>query len=366
AVDLARVGRTFNSPEGRFEIGQRDPSGPHEIEILADGFPPTSFKDVVPLTKESDEEPVFALERGRVLEGIVVDGESGAPLEGIRVQASASEHAASIIPRDWDPFRQVLGARDTLTDRDGRFTFDETEPLHILVRAKGRQSFYLAPDDRARYTIPQGLLLVPLSRGEILEGVVLGPERPLAGVEVKIARRTESGRKGDAAFEIHGSATSDADGRFAFHDLAPGEHRLTTKRRPEKPDDRFEVEFRTFVDVVSGERASVELPVDRGSITLEGAVEGMDETESLFVEVTLRPVDDEGVAREIFFKTYKDWSFRYHCPDLAPGRYKVLANYWAEGGERTVELAPIELREGASASTASIDIATARAPEATR
>jgi RNA polymerase sigma-70 factor (ECF subfamily) len=347
SVDDAEIGRSFTSLEGRFTLDRLDPGGPYGVQILADGYPGRLFEAIVASPESSEDERVFALSLGRRLEGSIVDPVTGLGLAGVRVQASASEIADGIVPRDWDPYRRLLDVLVTTTDDAGRFSFVETDPLRLLVSSPGRRTVFVPPPERARYDDGTGKLRIPVERGERLEGIVGPEDRPKSGVEVVIERivAVSDDAHSEPRVERHGVRTSDARGRVVWDDLEPGDYRLVISQRPGEPTPTFEVGTRREVRVVEGEPTLVELGGEPGPVTLRGAIDGMDDKSSVWVEISLRR-ESNPAAEELYFKTYAEWEWRWVCPGLIEGTYRATATYYTPAGPRRVELRALDVREG--------------------
>ncbi len=343
SVREAEIGTSFTSPEGRFALEGLRQDGAYKIQILADGYPPADFVDVRPGPADAADDRAFALSRGRALEGTVVDAETGAPLAGVRVQATANELADSIVPRVWDPMRLILDLRSVITDEDGRFRFLETDALRLLADTSGRCKVFVSPKERDRYDDGTGHLVIPLHRGETLEGVVYKNGRPASAVNVGIDLlvSTDSGVQP----EQRALVASDGEGRFRETGLEPGEYRVVVTHHPGHPNASFRFETRRYVRLESGQATSIELGRAPGPITLRGAVAGMEDRESLWVEVRLRR-HDQPEAPEYFFKTYGQWEWRYAVHGLDPGTYRVTVAYFASDGTRSAALEPLEIEAG--------------------
>jgi protocatechuate 3,4-dioxygenase beta subunit len=332
---------SFTAPDGRFVLERLPRGGSVKVGVEAEGYVLAERPDVAPQAAAKAEEAAFALQRGRPLEGVIVDAATGAPVAGAQVLATASERAGDFLALDWDAFRFLRELQKTVTGGDGVFRFIEGKPASLLVRATGRRRLFIQPQERAAYALPDGRLRIPLVVGERLRGVYHQDGRPVQGVDVHLwLEGPELPREGrplpDEAF-----ARTDADGKFGWDHLVPGPYIVEVTRKVSARPRDLEIKIRRRVAVEPGVEATVDLGKGVGTATLGGRVTGMGDRESVWAVVVLTPLD--GAGDELSFKTYRDWDWRFVCPFLRPGKYDVEVQFYTREGTRAARLPAIEV-----------------------
>ena len=190
------------------------------IEARHQGFAPAELDALV--AAGAAAEPIeIVLSPGRVAIGLVVDA-GGQPIAGARVSMLASAPSGR---SDMGYLRRLMQrvATEVLGDAEGRFRIEDLGPgrFDLLAEHQG-----YAPTRVAGVSIPAeqavadvGTLVMP--DGETLEGQVVDPEgQGVAGASVSI-REHGSGFSAMFADRDQPDATTDANGRFAVHDLQP-------------------------------------------------------------------------------------------------------------------------------------------------
>ncbi len=261
AAPLARaVART--DEQGSYTIPEVPAGRVVEVDVLRDGFlanvsrPPLASWSGASVKPGATTVLDVVLEAGAVIEGRVLDRDSGAPLEGAEVFALA--------PRSGDGPGVAPGtaaARSDTSGADGRYRIEGIASGAVLVVARHPTHYLPALSTKRTRTVrmsygsaivtvphPDLLVRVPpggrhadhdirMAAGASVEGIVLGPDGSLcAGAAV--------GRYGNGPFGetyamgylapegLSPLATSDGDGRFAIRCLPPGEESVLVASRP--------------------------------------------------------------------------------------------------------------------------------------
>ncbi len=197
---------------GRFRLALRDRSVVSVRVEAADLAPVT-------LTRVAAGAPLrITLARGGLIEGVVKDGQTGAPLAGARVEAAEEGGAAGLVV-PWDPDSGRMRAR---TDAQGRFRLagvgSRLQSVSAVARGYGR-----ATRRSVRAGARADLLLFP---GASIVGSVRGPSgEPVAGARIVVEALTGYSGMGMRT----GLEASDASGRFEILGLAPGTYRLSVR-----------------------------------------------------------------------------------------------------------------------------------------
>ena len=201
-----------------------------------------------------------------VLAGTVSDGETGTPLAGVRVEAMTW----------WG----ALGAGVATPDAAGKYAIDTIPPGTVNYVTAEKEGWLLPPPPpgpagfrialRPGETTVRDLRLVRAGR---LEGVVSGPEGPLAGASVFAGVRKGEGAR-------NRSATTDARGRYEFPIIEDGRVQVTAMMPGyQYPEWWKGVQGRDLssctVEVHPGETATHDIRLTRGA-TISGRVETVD------------------------------------------------------------------------------------------
>jgi PDZ domain-containing protein/carboxypeptidase family protein len=167
-----------------------------------------------PKTDELDRSarPVPAPGETAAIAGRVVDP-TGAPVTAFGL----------VVRRSLGALERAMVAAPTFFDAQGRFRLDAVPagPIVLTAFATG-----FAPSDDMLVTVGarQSLdeLLLAVRAGRTLRGRVVdaADHRPLAGVRLEI--EGHGGPEADGTISVGGSASTDADGRFALFGIAPG------------------------------------------------------------------------------------------------------------------------------------------------
>ncbi len=190
--------------KGAFRLALRT-RRPHLVWAQAPGLAIGRREDVTP-----GSPLLFRLVRGGAIAGVVRDGDSGAPLEGIEVMAWAEQRTP-----DWEP---EAGRLRAITDRNGRFRVEGVDGRSHVVRATARgyaeakQQGVLAGREVAFYLHP----------GAFVAGLVLDAEgRPAAEAVVHLLKTGQSW--------AYSARPSDRRGAFLFAGVEPGTYSLLAR-----------------------------------------------------------------------------------------------------------------------------------------
>lgn len=173
---------------------------------------------------------------GGSLRGTVVD-DQGQRLAGARVQVGRLPDELLGVPRinGWEA-RRALGPEVYTTDEEGRFFAPNLKPGRQLVRAS-KDGF--VTHFKRNVTIADGQAYenytIPLSRGEVLEGKVLGADgRPLRRATVSVTTDPNPGggdeeeTSGEASEDVEPTmwARTDDKGHWKIENIKPGTYNV--------------------------------------------------------------------------------------------------------------------------------------------
>jgi 5-hydroxyisourate hydrolase-like protein (transthyretin family) len=181
------------------------------------------------------------LEPGRQkTRGLALDDATGGPLEGVEV------HSYELFTRGWG------SSRKTLTGPDGRYALDRllgaSDSRKVWFKKKGYVTFTLELDHAEPF--PPELDTVRMVRRGVIRGVVLDEAgAPAVGFTVHRRRAPRGGKSNP-------ETKTDAEGRFAFEEVAPGSYRLTrlAGEVEVRPGETTEVEISLRADAVAREK----------------------------------------------------------------------------------------------------------------
>lgn len=308
---------TRTDASGAFRLELKKP-GLVNVRIEAKGLAP----QILDRTRPGAPLAV-TLAKGGVLTGVVRDGTTGTPLEGVRVEAT---NAKGLVPT-WEP---VAGAARDVTDAEGRFRLEGLgNGLHLVTaRARG---FTRASQDSVR---PGGKVELFLFPGSSIVGVVRdGNKKPVAGALVRAESTFRGRRRQDNPVE-----TTDARGRFEIAGLRAGTY-VVLARHPAfasglVPGITLETGSESTVDVVLGPAARLsgrlvgpnEQPV-RGSVRFQ----------EMFGEPAPSALDDT-------LRAEAGTDGRFRLDGVPPGAHALLASAHGLGGKRV----DVDIREGSA------------------
>jgi hypothetical protein len=204
--------QTFNDREdGSFEITDVAP-GMYDVLVSGEQFAPTTLRRIE-IGPKGRKGLVVMLPPESVITGMVIDGRSGAPIQGAAIDTARGGILSTLTSR------MQGGGSQTLTDAEGRFRLAGlgNQPISPSVKH----------DEFREYAIPSLTLatgevrdigLIRLSKG----GTIYGTARDAlglgeAGVMVMVSDQTGSTMK---------RTTTDATGAFRIEGLAPGTYNV--------------------------------------------------------------------------------------------------------------------------------------------
>ncbi|WP_030041877.1 MSCRAMM family protein, partial [Streptomyces resistomycificus] len=198
-----QLGRSVAQADGSYAVDAPG-TGSYVLIASADGFQPQASTVVV------GDEPVsydILLSGTSGLRGVVRAAQSGLPVEGAMVIVT-------------DVRGDLLAS--AATGEQGEFSFTELVPgtVTVAVNAGGHRPRAL-PVEIGGTGVTR--VEVDLDAGALLQGVVRAPHGPLADARVTLV---------DAAGNVAGTATTGADGAYAFTDLDGGDYTVIATGYP--------------------------------------------------------------------------------------------------------------------------------------
>ena len=326
------VSRNVNLEDGdTLQLDGLEP-GTYLVQVLADGFAPTTIDGVV-LGAGASLDLDFTLTRGIELAGHVVDAETGAPLAGALV-VSESDAPVQILATVPDEIpSEVRGL--AFTGPDGRFVLTGVAPGAQRLRASHpeRAPSWLDVDGVA------GDVLFELGAGGSLGGRVEDEHgEPLVGARVVASHFTGSDGRGRMTYA---SALTDTEGRYTVPCLAPGNYAvLDLGVEDTAPHEDLRPRF-ALAAVQDGVEARVDFlaPLDRP--TFAGRVLHIDgrPVERGVVQLVPRTVDGRWRGEQGMISTAVEPDGTFVITGRTPGFYAVYTG----GGDDTVLREVLEL-----------------------
>jgi protocatechuate 3,4-dioxygenase beta subunit len=301
-------------------------SGRFELRVTRSGYAPRELRGIE-ITASGDETDIgtIALDEGEELDGRVTDPD-GQPLAGVEVRRLAS----SLMAR-WtntaDP--------DAVSDPEGWFAVRNLAPDQAVNLAFRRTGFVekTVPGIETTRTEPLRVELEPASR---VSGIVTDAAgEPVTNATVVLSRAHMSS---DGSFSFvmttRDEAEVDAQGRFVYEEVAPGEIDLEA-RAP-----GYRAVERTLEVPQGADLEDIELPLEAGAI-VAGRVLRADGTPAVGARVG--PVrQGEPIGPSASSRARTDGDGAYLLDGLPPGPATIEAT--ADAGLRAVR--DVELREG--------------------
>jgi RNA polymerase sigma-70 factor (ECF subfamily) len=329
----ADPGEVFNSPQGVFSLEKLD-QGKIEFLVEAEGYIPKWIRELAAEPAERAPAHDVRITRGRFLEGIVIDGASGAPLAEARVVFGAWE--GSDLSWDEGSRQRIVDRQDLRTGPDGLFRVREGEPGTLFVERQGYARVALGPAELKQIIAATGRLSVALDAGSALGGILLVDGKPSREGFLVLHRRRPAG--GESSREWLGNLDRDPAGKFRIEDLPAGEYYLEHWREtPGKKTPGLSIQRR--VRLRAGEEETVEFGADLGPFSFQGRLLGRDGKPLDRTRLALRP-DFEWTYSELAAGISAEHDGRFHFLGLRPGRYSLEV---ADREGRKVALPPLEI-----------------------
>lgn len=213
-------------PDGSFEISGLLP-GPWELYARAKGYAESGRLKVSGAAGETVSDLSLALAPGSSLSGRVLRKGAGTPIEGALVYVPlgkgpmASMNASDLT--EGEPSAPA-DSESAKTGPDGSFVIAGLTPGKVTLEARAQG---LAPTTMSGTEVPGGPVVVEMSEGGAVEGVVYAEDgRVHEGVTVMSQR----GMMGQGAR----MSTTDREGRYRIERLAPGAYQVMVLD-PESP-----------------------------------------------------------------------------------------------------------------------------------
>ncbi|HBY58460.1 MAG TPA: hypothetical protein DEH78_01475 [Solibacterales bacterium] len=266
------------------------------------------------------------------LAGVVVDSQSGSPVDGAQVTA-------------WSASEGRLIQRSAVSLKGGTFKIENLEPGRYELAVEHREypipGSTSAPHRRRRVvSVPEGGdikgITVPISKGGTLSGRVLDEERrPVEGMRVRVLTSLP-GRGAKRLIAAGFSGETDPAGRFRFVNLAEDDYYIlitppvSGKRAGYLPsyypgvDDAGQA---LPVSLESGRDFAVPdfVLVPAVSAMIAGAVQGEALTDAEPVAVTMYRTDRNPGELAYRGTTMAAKNGSFHFKGVFPGRYRVVA-----------------------------------------
>jgi protocatechuate 3,4-dioxygenase beta subunit len=240
------------------------------------------------------------------ISGVVTAADTGRPLRNARVILSGTagpprgDGAGGAIPQP--PANPPLANdnigvnRSTLTNAQGRFTFDRLAAGRYSVSAQ-RDSYLSGGYGQKRVGGPSGSFLltdgqrltlsIPMQRGGVITGQVFDEDgEPVRGAQIQVWRSMMS--NGTRRFQQTNGYQTDDRGMFRAFGLEPGDYRVAAMARNND---------RAVADQMQSEKALVDAAIAAGQVKT-GAAAGYPSY------VTITPVPNPGGATTVFMPVY--------------------------------------------------------------
>lgn len=258
AVTKQLKAETYGTQDGSFEYRGLQP-GSYALQVRAPGYAATTISDILLAEGEVKDLGTVELRPGGVVFGTVVDGASGAPVPGARVQiVQGSSRFVRTPPGRASAVAAEGGEGSAVqaTDARGEFSFSGLKggPLTLRVSHKDyvtKEFTDINPDVIER---SQGLLLSLDVGGEILGTVLDSRGAPKADMPVYLIAG------GGSNPSQNQSGKTDRSGRFSFAGVAPGTYTVKAHRFG-VPGESPTEDGQTTVEMTSGGRFEVTLTV---------------------------------------------------------------------------------------------------------
>ena len=251
------------SDEGRFSVGSIPP-GKHDVTVTGQGYAPAVQKDVTVASGSVKDLGTLTLTRGRSVSGMVVDAKGG-PVAGATVVVGKKivGDGKKLLAELGKAFEEASGIRRAVSGEDGKYT--------VLGISKDKQLIaadHTASGRSAAVAVPEGkedanmdLRLLPLGS---LQGKVTYGDKPAAGVMVVTSQK--GGRNQSLL------VTTDGEGLYLIERIPAGEYDLMAMSKTGLGGKSGG----TSATIVAGRKATADIHVEMGDVTLEVKVGGAD------------------------------------------------------------------------------------------
>ncbi|MGQ9591181.1 MAG: carboxypeptidase regulatory-like domain-containing protein [Planctomycetota bacterium] len=256
AVTKQLKAETYGTRDGSFEYRGLQP-GSYTLQVRAPGYASTTIPDILLAEGEVKDLGAVELRPGGIVFGTVVDGASGAPVPGARVQiVQGSSRFVRPPGRASAVAAEGEGSAVQMTDARGDFSFTGLKggPLTLRVSHKDyvtKEFTDVNPDVIER---SQNLTLSLDVGGEILGTVLDSRGAPKADMPVYLIAG------GGSNPSQNQSGKTDRNGRFSFAGVAPGTYTVKAHRFG-VPGESPTEDGQTTLEMTNGGRFEVTLTV---------------------------------------------------------------------------------------------------------
>jgi len=268
-TDWSFWSETKSDEKGKYTLNLLPPTvnlwSGHRVLAMAPGFRRAERNNLI-LKSEAEETINFALEKGDSLTGKILDAQTLRPIEG------------AVVAEGWESYHQT-----TQSDKEGAFDLAHvhTNPNRMFtVRADG----YLPQQRQSDGT---GSLEFKLSRSETLEGTVLNlKDEPVAGARVYLHRLKYAPghqQQGSGSGRWRQVAVSDAEGKFHFTEVLPGQVAVVAFDKEFAPGEYGPIEIQLGAPPPQGIKVNL-----REGVTVQGEVRDTNDEPIPSIQVSLQ------------------------------------------------------------------------------
>jgi RNA polymerase sigma factor (sigma-70 family) len=232
---------------GAYAVDFSEARGPFRVRIEAEGYE-TAISPPMGLRPAEQTQDFFLQKKdaNRSIRGVVLMPD-GRPGGNVSVALLTFEQGATLYH---GTFKRESDAIVATTSDQGEFTFDPAAQAHTLVAADPANGFARLRMHRA--TQPFRLQLQPWGRIEgriVLGGAPAPNQQVFVNTGLPSYRSVRDGLYGGFDF-----ATTDAEGRFAYEQVPPGDVTLYVSTGPGQP-----LSYQTVAEVRAGETVQVQI-----------------------------------------------------------------------------------------------------------
>lgn len=252
AKTIPPVASALTASDGTFTLGVRQVGKAYDLRIVSPDHPERNLGQLKIREGDWYEAGDIRLEQGLVVQGNVFEEDTKRGIEGATVWLSSDSQAHVMIAT---PGRER--GISVVTDARGFFRFSAAPTQGLISLAAEAQGYASSPLTHLQLKA-QGLneFQIQMVRGEPIAGVIVDPDgKPIVGATITASGLSQKTPQVS-------TATSDADGAFAFPALRGGPYSLVASMAPfidarESPVMTGD----TSVKLVLGVRPSVKLRV---------------------------------------------------------------------------------------------------------